>query len=118
MVRGFVYFIIEEDTGRVKIGKTTNTPEDRLRSLRTGNSHPLKLICYMETMYPEILERKLHNRFSPYRIHGEWFLPHPDLVGFVLCHTLGIWKYPLPRTWSESLYADYKKFCEENNALR
>nr|WP_272924116.1 MULTISPECIES: GIY-YIG nuclease family protein [unclassified Streptomyces] len=54
----------------VKIG-VANDVEVRVRELQIGSPVPLYLIW--KTRGGQALERDLHERFAPYRIHGEWF---------------------------------------------
>ena len=71
MSDGFVYFIQEEETGRIKIGFTEKHPEGRLKDFQTGNSNKLILLGYIEGTYQD--ESNLHQKFSEERGNGEWF---------------------------------------------
>lgn len=66
----WVYFILDEDAKRVKIGYSTN-PMKRLKNLQTGASGTLRLVC--ATPGGAKLEAYFHEQFSPYRVNGEWF---------------------------------------------
>jgi T5orf172 domain len=66
----FVYFIQAGDTGPVKIG-LANTPEERARTLQTGNHRELHLRHVVPGSGD--VERQLHDRFAAARIRGEWF---------------------------------------------
>ena len=48
MSEGFVYFIQEEETGRIKIGFSEKHPKGRLKDFQTGNSNKLNLLGYIE----------------------------------------------------------------------
>mgnify|MGYP001250436231 FL=1 len=79
MSRGFVYFIEEEETKRIKIGFSEKHPEGRLKDFQTGNSNKLVLKGYIEGTYE--VEARLHNEFSKERIRNqnEWFENSPRL---------------------------------------
>lgn len=66
----YVYFIQSGPDGPVKIG-LSNKPERRINQLQTGN--PDELV--MRHVIPGSLEveQRLHQRFEPARIRGEWF---------------------------------------------
>jgi hypothetical protein len=66
----FIYFIQSGEHGPIKIG-LSNGPNRRLPQLQTGNPDELLL----RHVIPGDLgvERKLHQRFEPARIRGEWF---------------------------------------------
>ena len=73
MSNGFVYFIQEEETDRIKIGFSEKHPQGRLKEFQTGNSNKLNLIGFSEGTYED--ETRLHKEFSEERIGdgGEWF---------------------------------------------
>ena len=77
MSDGFVYFIQEEGTERIKIGFTEKHPIGRLKDFQTGNSNKLDLIGYKEGTFED--EISLHREFSEERGNGEWFEPSPRL---------------------------------------
>lgn len=70
-----VYFI--RSPTAVKIG-TTNDAARRLRVLQT--SHPEDLVLAATAPGGRSLEAEYHKRFSKYRLRGEWFDPHPDIL--------------------------------------
>jgi len=76
MSDGFVYFIQEEGTDRIKIGFSEH-PEGRLKEFQTGNSNKLILKGYIEGTYQD--ESNLHQEFSEERGNGEWFESSPRL---------------------------------------
>ena len=80
MSDGFVYFIQEEETGRIKIGFSEKHPKGRLNDFQTGNSNKLILLGYIEGTYQD--ESNLHQEFSEERIRNEneWFESSPRLV--------------------------------------
>lgn len=66
----WVYLIGSQQARPVKIGVAKDA-ESRLTELQIGSPLPLHLIW--KTRGGRSLERALHERFTPYRIHGEWF---------------------------------------------
>lgn len=66
----WVYLVGTQQARPVKIGVAGDV-EARVAELQTGSPLPLYLIW--KTRGGGSLERDLHERFSPYRIHGEWF---------------------------------------------
>jgi len=80
-IEGCVYFIRSEKTHAIKIGFTSGQAEKRLSSLQTA--HPYKLQLLGTIPGPIEYEKSLHNRFARYRLEGEWFNPHPDLLAFI-----------------------------------
>ena len=72
---GFVYFIQEEETGRIKIGFSEKHPEGRLKDFQTGNPNKLILLGYIEGTPQD--ESNLHQEFSQERIRNEWFKSSP-----------------------------------------
>ncbi|MFL0798786.1 MAG: GIY-YIG nuclease family protein [Cellvibrionaceae bacterium] len=66
-----IYFVQGDQTRRIKIGKTNNPMEDRLRNLQTGS--PDKLSVIGMTFEPYANEELMHNDFQDLRVHGEWF---------------------------------------------
>jgi hypothetical protein len=66
----FVYFIQAGEHGPVKIG-LSNKPQRRIGQLQTGN--PDELILRHVVPGTRDLEGRLHHRFRPALIRGEWF---------------------------------------------
>jgi len=77
MDNGFVYFIREEGTDRIKIGFTEKNPKERVKKLQTGNSNKLILLGSIDGTNQD--ENNLHREFSEERGNGEWFEPSPRL---------------------------------------
>lgn len=65
-----VYFIGDKENKVVKIGYT-NDIKNRLQVIQTG--YPRKLEVFTTINGDMKLERQLHDKFSKYRLHGEWF---------------------------------------------
>jgi hypothetical protein len=76
-----VYFIQAVPDGLIKIGKA-NCVHTRLKELRCASPNELKLLATIEDDDPKA-EAKLHKRFAPHRIRGEWFHPAPELLDFI-----------------------------------
>jgi Meiotically up-regulated gene 113 len=66
----FIYFIQSGEHGPIKIG-FSNKPTRRVPELQTGN--PDELLLRHVIPGDLTVERKLHERFEPARIRGEWF---------------------------------------------
>lgn len=75
-----VYFVQSVNGGPIKIGCALD-PASRLETLQTSYPEPLKLLAVTDGGFE--LERKLHEKFSDHRVHGEWFLPAPELVEYI-----------------------------------
>ncbi len=72
-LHGIIYVLLEEETGRVKIGWSGRSVAGRARSFQTGNSNTLKLIGLLPGTKND--EAALHRRFQRYRLpeRREWF---------------------------------------------
>jgi hypothetical protein len=77
---GWVYFLHDPSTSRIKIGFSANV-EKRMRSLQTGSSSALVLLGKMVGTDED--ERSLHQRFQAHRVGGEWFHAVDELVAFI-----------------------------------
>lgn len=77
---GWVYFIHDPSTSRIKIGFSADV-EKRLRSLQTGSSSTLSILGKMRGTDED--ERSLHQRFGAHRVGGEWFHAAPELTAFI-----------------------------------
>lgn len=79
--REWVYFVQAElDEGLIKIGRTYRLKK-RLLALQSQSPVPLKIIGVIDA--PRGAEAVFHLAWSAHRLHGEWFVPHVDIVGFV-----------------------------------
>lgn len=79
--RSYIYFIRGEITGLIKIGFTTGDPQKRLRSLQCGSPDILKLVAVKPGEHLD--ELRLHQRFSTWRRHGEWFIASAELLEYI-----------------------------------
>ena len=77
---GWTYFVQPVDGGPIKIGYTRQSPKARLRAIQIGSPVLLEVVG----MVIGDREVELHQRFAYARMHGEWFRPVPELVGFIL----------------------------------
>lgn len=71
-----VYFI-GGDEGAIKIGYSV-CPESRLRAIQSCSPIPLRILARCPGN--EEKEGAYHFQFAEYRLHGEWFERHPDLL--------------------------------------
>lgn len=67
---GYIYFIKEEHSGLVKIGRSKD-PWGRLSKIQSDSPGALTPLCFEpgDATY----EAELHQRFSADRVRGEWF---------------------------------------------
>lgn len=75
-----VYFIKPSGVDVVKIGTSTQ-PWGRLASLQTSHWENLSIIITIPGGLKK--EKKLHKRFSKYRIRGEWFHLSPEIQEYI-----------------------------------
>jgi hypothetical protein len=70
---GFTYFLQDNsaNSDNVKIGYAAHDPVKRARTLLTGATGDLNMVAVVNS--PRAFERLLHDRYSNYRIRGEWF---------------------------------------------
>ncbi len=67
------------DGEAIKIGTTRGHPQQRLHALQTGNPRQLHLVAY-SAVYTEAW---CHQRLHKWRIRGEWFRLHIELLRFI-----------------------------------
>lgn len=70
---GNIYLIHCSGTNFYKIGFTRQTAESRLRSMQVGLPFDLTLVCHWRFDDVEVIERRLHDRYSGNGVRGEWF---------------------------------------------
>ncbi|MDF0490028.1 GIY-YIG nuclease family protein [Sphingomonas sp. H39-1-10] len=73
---GHIYFI-GGDEGPIKIGYSGKLFQ-RLRALKNSSPVPVRLLA--ATPGSRAAERRYHERFAEYRLHGEWFDRVPDIL--------------------------------------
>lgn len=80
---GFIYFLHDITTDRIKIGRALNVA-NRINSIKNMNSRPsniqtLRIILSPKEKYKE-LEAFFHQYYNQYRLHSEWFqLPKEEI---------------------------------------
>ena len=79
-VASVVYFIEAVSAGVVKIGTSTDVV-GRLKTLKTGLAHPLRLVSVEPGNARR--ERELHQQFAAHRKLGEWFAIDREIVEYV-----------------------------------
>jgi uncharacterized protein YozE (UPF0346 family) len=90
VIEGLVYFVQSEKTCAIKIGFTTSSIEKWISSLQTA--HPYKLRLLATIPGNREYEKSLHKQFSRFRLNGEWFQAHPDLLNFIAVISKGVGK--------------------------
>ena len=75
-------YFVQDEKGHIKIGHTAGKLADRLRAFQTGS--PSLLTPLLTIAGDPIMERYYHQEFAAYRVCGEWFLPGPKLIKFML----------------------------------
>ena len=75
-----IYFMQPTDGGRIKIGCSDNVYRRRAE-LACKAGRKLRVLAVMHGNRVE--EQRLHWRFGPLRVEGEWFEPGDDLVGYI-----------------------------------
>lgn len=73
MSDGYVYFFHAPAVDAVKIGWSAD-PRRRLAQIQACSPTPVRLVFAVAGT--EYDERKLHERFAGWRLHGEWFEAH------------------------------------------
>lgn len=71
-----IYFVLAQDTGRVKIGYAEDS-EKRVIDLQVGSPELLVLVHEEKGGFKE--EKEWHERFGAFRLQGEWFGPNKEL---------------------------------------
>ena len=71
-VVGYVYFIQNEESGAVKIGRT-NDLERRVALFSRRFPFSIKLLQHIHTLNFEKIELTFHHYFDKKRLDGEWF---------------------------------------------
>ena len=76
-----IYFIADDEANTIKIGRAAS-PQERLETLQTGNSHKLRLVKIIEGGGYE-LEYQLQTQFNSHHLNGEWFAFVEDIKVFL-----------------------------------
>lgn len=77
----FVYFVQHGSDGLIKIGRSED-PATRLASMQTDSPVELRLLVAIEVPARHF-ETQLHRHFAAHRVHGEWFVPAPELLALI-----------------------------------
>lgn len=75
---GFVYFI-QAASGPVKIGFSKDNPVGRMTALQISSHEDLTLLGFFPGSM--VTEKEVHLKLAAHHIRGEWFKPHPDVMG-------------------------------------
>lgn len=88
---GYVY-IIENENGRVKIGKSTN-PKSRVMNIRSQSGYNIVNSHFSPPLYQySELESYLHDTFKERRVIGEWFdISYKTVVSYFKSLDLSKW---------------------------
>ncbi len=81
----FVYFILNEDSNAIKIGRTKDLAK-RMNALQTSSPAKLRLIKSVQVeggKEAHELEQSLHRKFSEIRLAGEWFKAEANLLEYI-----------------------------------
>lgn len=72
--KGCVYFFRHIGLSPVKIGYSTHeSPMSRFEQFKTYAPYGSEIIGFIQTFDAKEIETILHNKFSQYRLNGEWF---------------------------------------------
>ena len=71
--RGYVYAILNPQTGLIKIGCTSQHPPDRVAQIARQIKAKIDLIGIAVVDNKKSFEADLHTVFAEYRVLGEWF---------------------------------------------
>lgn len=75
---GPVVYFVKGAMDAIKIGFTSQSLKSRVQSIQNGSPVRLKIMAWRAGSVED--ERAYHERFAAYRLHGEWFEPHPDIL--------------------------------------
>jgi len=80
-LKGFIYLAWAVGTSRYKIGLTENAV-GRIQQLNSSVStpYPIRLIHCISSNDMVRHEQHLHNTYSAYRVHKEWFELPPEII--------------------------------------
>ena len=78
----FVYFVLNRDTGSIKIGVSTD-PQKRLSAMQSGTDSELILLATVTCKHDPNLEAHLHAAYAKHRKVREWFHPSDEVLDLV-----------------------------------
>lgn len=71
---GCVYLVKHKNVGPVKIGySSAPTPTKRLGTMGTYSPYGIEIIGWFSHPKAAAIEKQLHEKYAPFRLHGEWF---------------------------------------------
>jgi len=70
---GYVYVIKCKGFDLYKIGISKIDVPNRLSNLQSGNPFELEVVRVFYSNHYSLLEHEIHERYSKYRVRGEWF---------------------------------------------
>lgn len=76
----FVYFIQAGDGGHIKIGISRNV-QSRLSKMQTDSPARLSVLAVIKG--DERDEAEIHRRLADFRVSGEWFHPHNNVLSLI-----------------------------------
>lgn len=79
--RSCVYFVVQDETGHVKIGVTSSDPKGRSAAIQTCS--PLRVTLMATMPGDEEEEIALHIKFWHLHVRGEWFVLSPELRAYI-----------------------------------
>jgi hypothetical protein len=95
-----IYFIQVGEDGPIKIGRTTQSPLQRMDTLQTGIPIPLRLLAIISHVGASA-EMMLHRRFYHLHVQGEWFRPDEELLTYIRENALpwNLRRDQVPKWW-------------------
>ena len=100
---GYVYFAQMHRVGPIKIGFARNVKK-RIGHLQTHS--PFEIVLIHKTPSTVKEEKQVHEKFSKWRIRGEWFHPSDEIFDYIkMCVKKDI-KYKAHRTVEEVVEFD------------
>lgn len=81
-MHGVVYFLRwATPGGPIKIGFTKISVRRRLVQLKQSSPYDIEWLGFFRGTYLD--ERAAHRKFHQYRLRGEWFEPHANILSFI-----------------------------------
>lgn len=73
-------YLIRNEEGYYKIGRTKRPIKNRLKELQTGSATQLEIVEVCKCKHAATIENILHRRYRSYRVCGEWFDLNEDVI--------------------------------------
>jgi hypothetical protein len=77
---GWLYVWVGQLSGLIKLGYSMN-PDHRLIQARASSGEAIFEILRVEAT--PLAEAMIHREMTPFRHHGEWYYPHPELINWI-----------------------------------